>query len=81
MYEARRGLVHSLKREGRSALAGAIAVGVGFGVSELYSGVITDGLSLIVAVGNAVMCCLDLSLLKATSISRYFLGSDGTATA
>ena len=55
MYEVHGGLIHSLKREGRSALAGAIAVGVGFGVSELYSGVITGGPSLIVAVGNAVI--------------------------
>ena len=58
MYDARKGLGPVLRREVRPALAGVIAAGVSFGVTEIFAGLISGGPSLIIAVGSGV---IDLS--------------------
>ena len=58
MYDARRGLGPVLKREARPALAGLIAAGVSFGITEIFAALISGGPSLIIAVGSGV---IDLS--------------------
>ena len=58
MYDARKGLGPVLKREARPALAGLIAAGVSFGITEIFAGLISGGPSLIIAVGSGV---IDLS--------------------
>ena len=58
MYDARSGLGPVLRREARPALAGLIAAGVSFGITEIFAGLISGGPSLIIAVGSGV---IDLS--------------------
>lgn len=58
MYDARRGLGPVLRREARPALAGLIAAGVSFGITEIFAALISGGPSLIIAVGSGV---IDLS--------------------
>lgn len=58
MYDARKGLGPVLRREARPALAGLIAAGVAFGITEIFAGLISGGPSLIIAVGSGV---IDLS--------------------
>ena len=55
MYDARRGLGPVLRREARPALAGLIAAGVSFGITEIFAGLISGGPSLIIAVGSGVI--------------------------
>ena len=58
MYDARKGFGPVLRREALPALAGLIAAGVSFGITEIFAGLISGGPSLIIAVGSGV---IDLS--------------------